>query len=389
MRADRSENPSRAAGLRRLTALMIKETRQTVRDPSSILIASVLPLTLLFLFGYGVSLDAKHVGLGVAVESDSPEAREMLSSFMATDSFSVVTARDHRILIPQLVAGKLRGIVVIPQDFAKKVQAGDPSPIQIITDGSETNTAAFVRNYARGVLEAWKTQHGYLSGSRAATETGGSPGAQLLTRIWYNPELDSRNSLVPGSLTIIMAIIGTLLTSLVVAREWERGTMEALLATPLRPIEILVSKTLPYFGLGLLSLLASTGIAVLLFRVPFRGSLLALVLTGGVFLLAALSQGLMISTMAKNQFIASQMALITGFLPSFLLSGFIFEISSMPLPLQWLTRIVPARYLVTSLQSIFLVGDVWALFWPMLGYLSALSALFLTITFLKTPRRVG
>lgn len=384
MKMNASGNSARAASLRRMTALIAKETRQTVRDPSSILIASVLPLILLFLFGYGVSLDAKNVGLGVALESDSPEAREMLNNFAATDSFNVVTARDHRILIPHLIAGKLRGIIVIPQDFARKVQARDPSPIQIITDGSETNTATFVRNYARGVLEVWQTQHGYFSGSG----TDNQAGVQLLARTWYNPQLDSRNSLVPGSLTIIMAIIGTLLTALVVAREWERGTMEALLATPLRPIEILISKTVPYFALGMTSLLVSTGIAVLLFRVPFRGSLLALGLTGGVFLLAALSQGLMISTLAKNQFVASQIALITGFLPSFLLSGFIFEISSMPLPLQWLTRIIPARYLVTSLQSIFLAGDVWALFLPMIGYLGALSALFLTITYLKTPRRV-
>ncbi len=213
-------------------------------------------------------------------------------------------------------------------------------------------------------------------------------GVNALANLVLTSKLDSRNSLVPGSLTIIMAIIGTLLTALVVAREWERGTMEALLATPLRPIEILISKTVPYFALGMTSLLASTGIAVLLFRVPFRGSLLALGLTGGVFLLAALSQGLMISTLAKNQFVASQIALITGFLPSFLLSGFIFEISSMPLPLQWLTRIIPARYLVTSLQSIFLAGDVWALFLPMNCYLGAMSALFLNINYLKTHRRV-
>lgn len=373
-----------------MISLVVKETRQTVRDPSSILIASVLPLILLFLFGYGVSLDAKHVRLGVALEGKSPEARELLAGFIATEYFDVVTARDRRDLAPYLVSGRLRGMVVIPDDFAGKMHGGESSPIQVIADGSETNTAVFVHNYARGVIEFWQMKHGYSEGPEIL-QSGGVPmgHAELISRTWYNAEFDSTNSLVPGSLTIVVAIIGTLLTSLVVAREWERGTMEAVLATPLRPYEILAAKIIPYFVLGMLSLLVSTGIAVLLFQVPFRGSLPALAATGGAFLLSSLMQGLMISTLAKDQFVASQGALISAFLPAVFLSGFIFEISSMPVPIQWISTLVPARYFVTSLQTIFLAGDIWALFTPAIIYLCGLSLLFLIIIVVKTPRRVG
>ena len=377
-------------GARRILALVLKETRQTVRDPSSILIALVLPLILLFLYGYGVSLDATDIRLGIALEDSSPEARELMTGFTASAYFDVVTSRDHRALVPELTAGNLKSIVVIPQDFARSLRAGRQSPVQVIADGAETNTAAFVQNYSRGVIDVLQRRHERLAGSGGQLDPAGSGGAvELLSRTWYNPELDSRNSLVPGSLTVIMAIIGTLLTSLVVAREWERGTMEAVLATPLRPRELLAAKIVPYFLLGMLSLMVSTGIAVILFRVPLRGSLAALLATGGAFLLTSLMQGLMISTLAKDQFVASQGALITAFLPAFLLSGFIFEISSMPLPIRLISRVIPARYFVTCLQSIFLAGDIWALFLPAIGYLCALSFAFLVVTILKTPRRVG
>ncbi|MFH1719498.1 MAG: ABC transporter permease [Planctomycetota bacterium] len=369
---------------RRLKALIGKEFRQVVRDPSSILIAFVLPLLLLFLFGYGVSLDARDISLAVAVEDGGPEAMDLGAVFQKSHFFQTRIGREAEAFKSELVAGQVRGIVVIPQDFSRALhRPADTATVQLITDASETNTATILQNYIQGVLQVWLTQQGYANAR--ATE----PAVTQVSRVFYNPELNSRNSLVPGSLAIIMAIIGTLLTALVVSREWERGTMEALLATPVGAVEIVIGKLVPYFVLGMGSILLSTAIAVGLFGVPFQGSLGALLLVSGCFLLSALGQGLLISTAAKNQFIAAQLALISAFLPAFLLSGFIFEIASMPWPIRQITRVIPARYLVTCLQTLFLAGDIWPLILPNVAVLLAIAAFFFLITGKKTSKRLG
>ena len=203
-------------------------------------------------------------------------------------------------------------------------------------------------------------------------------------RYWYNAELESSYALVPGSIAIVMAIVGTLLTSLVVAREWERGTMEALLSTPISPVELLAGKTIPYLLLGFLSLLGAVILSIFLFGVPYRGGIPALFIAGGAFLLSALGQGFLISTATKNQFMSSMVALITAFLPAFLLSGFIFEIAAMPFAIRQITRIIPARYLVTNLQTLFLAGDVWAVIIPNVVFLLAIAVLFFGITLRKS-----
>jgi ABC-2 type transport system permease protein len=371
------------AHLRRMQALIIKEFVQIVRDPSSLMIAFVLPVILLFLYGYGVSLDAKEVKLGVAVQDLGQAADSLAAAFLASPYFRAQLNRDERLLEQELMAGRRRGLVVIPEDFSRHVEmAGGLAKLQIIADGSETNTANYVQNYAQGVVASWWA----LRQRQQAADMPGGP--QLLTRIWFNPELESRNSLIPGALAIIMAIIGTLLTALVVAREWERGTMEALMATPVAIAELIIGKLIPYFILGLLAMLGSVAISVVLFDLPFRGSLPALLLSSGAFLLAALGQGLLISSAAKNQFIAAMAALITGFLPAFLLSGFIFEIASMPPPVRALTRIIPARYLVTNLQTLFLVGDVWSLLLPNVLILLLLAAGLFFLTARKTVKRL-
>ena len=368
---------------RRLKALLVKESLQVVRDPSSILIAFVLPLILLFLFGYGVSLDARQVRLGLVLEDTGPEARRLAGAFTATAFFNVRTAYDRRALIPDLVSGRLRGLVVIPQDFARSLYAPEGSArVQAITDGSETNTANFVANYARGTLATWVAQEADLR-ARAA-----EPQARLQTRFFYNAELNSRHSLVPGSLAIIMAIIGSLLTALVVAREWERGTMEALLATPLSAPEIVIGKLVPYFALGMASMAVCTAVAFFLYGIPFRGTLPALAVAAAAFLLAALGQGFLISTVTRNQFLASQAALVSAFLPAFILSGFVFEIASMPAIIRALTRIIPARYFVTNLQTLFLTGDVWSLLGPNVLVCLVIAGLFFALTLKKTPRRL-
>ena len=374
---------SRRGRARRLKALIVKESLQVVRDPSSILIAFVLPLILLFLFGYGVSLDAREVRLGVVLEDTGPEARRLAASFRATPFFDARTALHRRDLEPDITSGRIRGMVVIPQDFAQTLNApGIAAKVQVITDGSETNTANYVANYAGGTLTTWMIQEGLMADR--ATE----PPVVMEPRFFYNPELDSRNSLVPGSLAIIMAIIGTLLTALVVAREWERGTMEALLATPLSALEIVIGKLVPYFILGMASMAVCTAVAFFLYGIPFRGSLAALAVASAAFLLTALGQGFLISTVTRNQFIASQAALVSAFLPAFILSGFIFEIASMPWLIRVVAQVIPARYFVTNLQTLFLTGDVWSLLRPNVLILLVLAGVLLGLTLKKTPRRL-
>jgi ABC-2 type transport system permease protein len=373
----------RAGRARRLKALIVKESLQIVRDPSSILIAFVLPLILLFLFGYGVSLDARQVRLGVALEDSAPEARRLAAAFEATPFFDARLAHHRRALEDDLVSGRLRGLLVIPSDFTRRLRTpGQTARVQLLADGSETNTANYVANYAEGTLATWLAQEGRQAG-RAA-----SPAAVLVPRFRYNAELDSRNSLVPGSLAVIMTIIGTLLTALVVAREWERGTMEALLATPLSALEIVVGKLVPYFALGMASMGVCTGVAIWLYGIPFRGSLFALALAAAVFLLTALGQGFLISTVTRNQFVAAQAAMVSAFLPAFILSGFVFEIASMPWAIRMLAHIIPARYFVTNLQTLFLTGDIWPLIWPNLMVLLGIAGLLVALTLKKTPDRL-
>ena len=377
-------NPSSSSLLatRRFIALMRKESVQIVRDPSSILIAVVLPLILLFLFGYGISLDATRVKIGLAIENNSVPANALASAFRTSPYFDAVTAFDRRELESEMVAGRLKGIVVIPDTFGEiYARAPETATIQVLADGTNPNTARFVANYARGVLANW--QHQVLN------ERGG-PQALVRTdsRVWFNPELKSRYFLVPGSIAIIMTLIGTLLTALVVAREWERGTMEAMMATPVGALQLLAGKLIPYYVLALASMSVCTAIAVWLFGVPLRGSIPALFLVVTAFLFPALGQGLLISAVAKNQFVAAQAALLSGFLPAMLLSGFVFEIASMPKIIQWISYLVPARYLIPCLQSIFLAGDIWPLFLPNIAILVVIGGVLFAIAARNTKKRL-
>ncbi|WP_137389415.1 ABC transporter permease [Rhodoligotrophos defluvii] len=372
---------ARAARMRRFAALVRKESYQVLRDPSSILIAFVLPLVLLFLFGYGVSLDATRTRVGLVIEAATPQTRDLAASFQASRYFDVIVGRDRRDFEDDLVLGRIRGILVIPADFAEAAAAG-AAKLQVIVDGSDPNTASFVQNYARGVVATWAAQ-------RMAELGTAPPGIGVEQRFWFNPELASRFFLVPGSIAIVMTLVGTLLTSLVVAREWERGTMEAMMATPVTAWELLAGKVLPYFVLGLASMTLCVLVAVFLFGVPFRGSVPALYLLSASFLMPALGQGLLISAATKNQFLASQLALISAFLPAFLLSGFLFEISSMPRVIQLITAIVPARYLIPSLQSVFLAGDIWPMFLRAMAVMLFMGSLMFLLAARNTRKRIG
>lgn len=341
---------------RRLKSLVIKEFIQMIRDPSSLMIGIGLPLILMFIYGFGVSLDVKNLKIGVVLEDNSPDTQSFVQSLTASQYFETKIVRNRRDLLEDILSGAIRGFVVVPSYYAQFEKRPDTiAPIQVIADGSETNTASFVQNYIAGAWQIWKEQKRMDDGREQAGKVNAQP------HFWYNEQLESRNFLIPGSLAIIMALIGTLLTALVVSKEWERGTMEALMSTPVHIVEILIGKLIPYFLLGMGAMTMSVIIAIFLYDVPFHGSFLLLSLVSAVFLLDSLEIGLLISTLARNQFAASQAAIVSAFLPAFMLSGFIFEIASMPLPIRVFTYLLPARYFVSSLQTLFLVGNVWSL----------------------------
>jgi len=358
----------------RLRALLVKETLQIIRDPSSLLISVILPFLLMFLYGYGVSLDLTHLPIGLVLEDTAPAAESLAASLIYSPYFDVKVARDRRELEEDLVAGRIRALVVIPSYFSAFLENSSTiAPVQVISDGSETNTSNFAQNYIKGAVENW---------------IGGSRGVQILPRYWYNEQLESRFFILPGSLAIIMTLIGSLLTALVVSREWERGTMEALLSTSVTSSELIIGKIIPYFILGLLSMALCVFIAVFFYGLPLKGSLAMIFFVSAIFLFSALGLGFMISTLSKSQVLSYQITLVTAFLPAYILSGFLFEISSMPKWIQWLTEIIPARYFVQSLQTLFLVGNVWPLLFLNMLPMLALGTVFYTITFLKTKKRL-
>lgn len=370
-------------GKRRVLALIKKEAYQIIRDPSAILISLILPLFLLFLYGYGVSLDLDHLRLGLVMEDTAPDAQRLAASFKGSTYFDLTIVRDKRELLNDLEKGSIRGFVVIPSYFSEfRRLSSQVAPVFVVGDGSETNTANFVLNYARGAFANWLIQES-ISGNLT-----GLPLVQPLPRVWYNEQLESRFFLLSGSLAIIMTLIGTLLTALVVSREWERGTMEALMSTSVTRFELVMGKLIPYFILGMISMIICIAVSVFIFGLPLRGSLLLLILVSAVFLLGALALGLLISTIAKNQVIAYQISMVTGFLPAYILSGFLFEIASMPFWIQVLTYIMPARYFVQSLQTLFLVGNVWSLILSNVVAMAIMGAIFFIATARRTKKRL-
>jgi ABC-2 type transport system permease protein len=329
-----------------------------------------------------VSLDTSRTRIALVLEDSSLPAQRLAQAYAASPFFEVRPARSFAEVRDAMSAGNARAMVVIPPDFGRQVARGRMPQVQVVTDGSQPNTASFAAVYADGVFRTWAADEGLLRpppGRRVAQ-------IQLSPRFWYNPGLKSRNFLVPGSIAVVMTMIGTLLTALVVAREWERGTMEAMMATPISMAEFIASKVLPYFVLGLASMAVCTLIAVYVFGVPFRGSVLALLAIASAFLLPALGLGLFISSATKNQFVASQIALLSAFLPTFLLSGFIYEIASMPWPIQAITYIVPARYLIPALQTVFLAGDLWGLILPNIAVMIGFGLVFFALSFRVTRR---
>lgn len=365
---------------RRLWALVRKETTQTLRDPSSILIAGLMPLIMLFLFGYGLNLDTGTTRIAVVIEDSGLPAQDVAAAIAGSPYLSVTYNGDRGTAARLLDRGEVGGFIVVPDGFSRAVERGGRGEVQAITDGTDPNTAAFVSAYVSGAVSVWREQRG----SREATAQ--PPGVSTDARYWFNPSTISRNSLVPGSIAVVMTVVGALLTSLVVAREWERGTMEALLSTPITRTELLLTKIIPYFGLGMVSMAICVVLATVVMGVPFRGSLLLLFLATALFLGTALGLGLLLSTAIRSQFNAAQAALNAAFLPVMMLSGFVYEIGSMPKVVQVVASILPGRYFVTILQTLFQSDYAGRLYWLNAMALAMIAAIFLGLTALKTKR---
>ena len=375
-------NPYRKINVRRLRGLIKKEALQIIRDPSSVGIAFVLPVVLLLLFGYGVSLDARHVPIAVVVEKSSPQAAELISGLQHSDYCSPVAMKSIQKAEMAMMHREVDAIFWLRGNFAREMLTTGNAPVGIIVNGVDANKARLIEGYLNGVWITWLQRFATERGSRLDIPV------KLEYRIWFNAAVRSRNFLVPGLIAVIMTLIGAMLTSMVVAREWERGTMEALLVTPVNSTEIILGKIIPYFILGMGGMLLSVSMAIFIFHVPLRGSFLVLFATSALFMLTAICMGLLISVAAKTQFVAGQIAIVITFLPAFILSGFVFDLRSMPVVIQWLTHLVAARYFVDILQSVFLAGNIWPVFISNSIWLFLMCLFFLMIIKKKSHKRL-
>jgi ABC-2 type transport system permease protein len=366
----------------RLRGILRKEVLQILRDPSSIALAIVLPLVLLFIFGYGVTLDAENVPIAVVFNDNSPAAREVSARFDLSPYFKTIhlTSIDEATL--WLNQRRIDGIVHLQGDFSSDLYGRNQAPVQVIVNGIDANRARLIQGYARGVLQKWTELR------QARGEPVAVPAVKISQRIWFNEAGVSRNFLVPGLITLIMTLIGILLTALVVAREWERGTMEAILVTPIRRIDFLLGKVLPYFILGMLGMCLSVWIGVWLFHVPFRGSFVALLILSALFMMASLGFGLLISAAIRVQFVAAQISIVAGFLPALFLSGLIFDLESTPRVIQIVSHVVPARYFVAISHTLFMAGDIWPVLLPNALALFGMAVLFIGLAFRKITKRL-
>jgi ABC-2 type transport system permease protein len=347
--------------LTRLLAVARKEVVQILRDSRSLFIVVIMPVTLMLLFGYGVNLDLKGVPVYVLDRDGSQQSQDLLKHFQESGYFKVARVVDgYPAIARALDNGDAKMGLVIPWDFSQRLRAGGPVQVQALVDATDDNTANVLIGYTQAVVQGYSSeiQISWLRERGVALQPA---AVSVDTRTWYNEDLESSAFIIPGVLALVMSVIGAFLTSLTIAREWERGTMEQLISTPVTAMEIMLGKLAPYFVLGMFDVIVCALIAIYWFHVPFRGSFVTLLLASALFLVVVLSLGFFISVLAKSQFAASQIALIITFLPAFLLSGFLFAIEQMPVALQWITRILPARYYVSLLKKIFLKGTPTAM----------------------------
>jgi len=354
----------------RLIAMARKELIQIRRDPRSLLIALLMPIMQMVMLGYGVSLDAKHIPVYAYDQEGSPDSQALLKHFQASQYFDLVkTVPNYRQLTRAIDSDRCRLGVVIPYDFSKTLRDRGTASVQVIVDGTDDNTANLAVEYARAVISAYSgaVQLDWMGRQGLATLAGSAP-ISIEARTWFNEDLESRNFIIPGIIALVMALVGALLTSLTIAREWERGTMEQLISTPVTAREVMLGKLVPYFGIGMADAVLCFVMGVWWFGVPFRGTIVALFITTTLFLIVILGIGFMISVAIKNQLGASIIALLVTLLPTSMLSGYTFPIDQMPAPVRAITYLVYSRYYVTALKAIFLKGvGIEALAEPMIA----------------------
>ena len=347
-----------ALSLGRLLAVSLKEVLHLRRDRRSLGLAFVLPAIMILAFGWVISFDIRHIRMAVYDEDRSQASRALVDAFTASSYFVVTDHLDrYGDAEPLLDRGAVRLVLVIPPRFQARLGGGGPAPVQALVDGGDANTATIALAYARGIVTAYASR-AVLGARRVA------PPVRAETRVWYNEELKSSNMIVPGLIAVVMMIIAAMLTSLTIAKEWERGTMEQLASTPVHPVEVVLGKLLPYIGIGMIDVLVTGFIGDVVFAVPFRGSFLFFVGASFFFLVGALGIGLAISAATKSQMLAIQVAMVATYLPSFLLSGFMFDVANMPTALQAIALFVPARYFITAVRGIFLKGVGPEVLWP-------------------------
>jgi ABC-2 type transport system permease protein len=367
--------------LRRILAMTRKEVIQIRRDPRSLLIIMAMPLIQLFIYGYAVNLDIRHIPLCVYDRDATQTSQDLLKRFQATDYFDIVrVSPNYQDVVRHIDQGACTVAVVVPPQFSETLHSSGRANVQALLDASDSNSASIGMGYALSIVQAysqqvqiaWQQRHGMLLGS---------PDITFQPRTWFNEDLASMANIIPGVVALVMAVVGAFLTSLTIAREWERGTMEQLISTPVGKLEIEIGKLAPYFVIGMLDTALCAGMGVWWFGVPFRGSWTLMFGCSMLFLIVVLSLGYLISVVAKSQLAASQLALLTTFLPAFLLSGFVFPIEQMPTVVQWITRVLPARYYVSILRNVFLKGTPASL---MAGQVTALAIIALVAITLAT-----
>ena len=366
--------------IRRFSALLRKEVRQMLRDRSTLAVGLMLPAVLILLFGYGLSFDVKNAPVAVVLEDSSPSAREVLAGLEGSSYLAPVWTTSMVEAERRMRDGEVRAIVRVPADFSRRLAAGQ-AQVQLLLNGVDSNTAAAVDGYVGGAIATWAQQKADRAGSKS-----GAGGVELVQRMWFNEASTSTWYLVPGLIALVMTLIGAFLTSLLIAREWERGTLESLFVTPVRPLEIVLAKLAPYLLVGAIDLALCLLAAKFLFHVPMRGSLWVIVFASLLYLTVSLLLGLFISGKTRNQFQASQVALLISFMPALMLSGFIFDLRNVPVVVQAVSQLLPATHFVGLIKTLFLAGDNWPMILRDCAILS-LYALVLTGAVRRTLRK--
>lgn len=375
--------------IRRVRAIFLKEARHIVRDLRSLIMALGVPVLLLVLFGFALSLDVDRIPTLIYDADGSPASRELAARIRGSRFFSIEAFVDGYKPIEEAIdAGEVLLGIVIPTDFAEDLGASRETTVQILLDGSDSNTASIARGYAENVIRSYSASVQAAAQNRRAGQKF-TPAVEARIRIWYNSTLQSRNYVVPGLIGVILMIISALLTSLTIAREWESGTMEQLLSTPVRPAELVIGKMLAFFVVGVLDTVVAVLVGVNMFDVPLRGSILLLGATSGLFLVGALFWGVLISAIAKTQVLAFQMGILSSFLPAFLLSGFIYAIEDMPVVIRTFTYLIPTRYFITILKGIFLKGVGLEVLWAQILLLALWTLIVFAVAVQKLKGKLA